>query len=321
MKSHFVSEELEKRKPIAVIHVDVDSLWAIEQDFGNLTEPRDLSIYTQAVPKFIELFKKYQIPATFFCVGRDALQSEQAEILRELVMQGHEVANHTMNHRHDFYRLNVDEKKDEIIRSNEVLQTVTESKILGFRSPGYFLDDITVQILQELGYSYDSSRFPTIILPLFALGRYLLSRGVRTHKRIGRLSDVWTNQKPYLIAPRQSNPKHAIDLLEMPISVTPTGRFPFHSTMVFTYGQWLFDLGVKQLLQHNYPLVYLFHAVDLLPKTDSIVAAKHPTLRIKFDDRLRLVDYVLDTIKNSFEIATSNDFAVSFISNYNTQSN
>ena len=307
-----MNQDFDRQRPLAVIHVDVDSLWTIAEDFSHSTDRSDCSIYTQAIPRFLEMLKKYHIPATFFCIGDDARRSEQADVLRVIVAQGHEIANHTMNHRQDFGQLTAAEKRREIVESDAILRDTIGRETVGFRSPGYFFDNDILQTLQALGYLYDSSRLPTPVLPLMAAARYVLSGGIRTHKRFGQLKDGWANQRPHFIKTKQDDTKTASNLLEIPISVIPIIRFPFHSTMAFIFGRWLFDLGMHQIRARGLPLVYVFHAVDLLPETNSAAAGKHPTFTVDFTRRHQMVEYMLKAIQQSFEIVTMCSFVEHF---------
>jgi len=50
----------------------------------------------EITPGLLEILEKYQVPATFFLIGREALS--QVGLTKEVVKAGHEVGNHTMNH-------------------------------------------------------------------------------------------------------------------------------------------------------------------------------------------------------------------------------
>lgn len=303
---------LDGKRPLAVIHVDVDSLWTIAEDFGYAKDRSDCSIYTKAVPSLLTILKDQQITATFFCIGDDARRSEQASVMREIVAQGHEIANHTMNHRQDFGQLSSAEKRREIKDSDAILREITKKEIVGFRSPGYFRDEYIIQSLRELGYLYDSSVLPSPVLPLMAAARYLLSGGMRSGKRFGRFQDFWLTQYPHLIKTTQLYSISNCRLLEIPISVMPIIRLPFHSTMVFMFGRLLFDLGIHLIYSFGLPLVYLFHAVDFLPPTNNIAVQKHPTLSIDYAERYAKIYYMLKKIKSQFEVVSTSSFARNF---------
>jgi len=303
-----MNRELDKKRPLAVVHIDVDSSWAISEHFIPSADRSDCSMYTQAIPRFLAMLDKHQVPATFFCIGEDARRSEQAHIMREIVTQGHEIANHTMNHRNNFSQLSSLDKRDEIIESDTILKDVTQAEIFGFRSSGYYVDDSIIEVLQELGYLYDSSKLPTPALPFMAMALYILSGGFRSRKRLGRLKDSWSNQYPHFVTPNHIHPNIESKLLEIPVSVMPIIRFPFHSTMVFLFGRWLFALGAQLIRGFRLPLVYLFHSVDLLPDTNNTTVKKHPTLKVDFTKRYQIVEYVMKHIQHNFDIVKTHSF-------------
>ncbi len=43
-------------KPLALIHVDIDSLWTINQDFGQSINRNDNIAYEESIPRFLEIF-------------------------------------------------------------------------------------------------------------------------------------------------------------------------------------------------------------------------------------------------------------------------
>ncbi|MEM1158476.1 MAG: polysaccharide deacetylase family protein [Verrucomicrobiota bacterium] len=52
--------------------------------------------HPEVTPDLLELLQQYQMPATFFMIGREALS--HVELAKQLTRNGHEVGNHTMNH-------------------------------------------------------------------------------------------------------------------------------------------------------------------------------------------------------------------------------
>ena len=303
MKTNF-----KKQRPLAIVHIDVDSLWTIAEDFGYFADSSDCSIYTCAIPRFLAMLNEYQIPATFFCIGVDSTHKEQAEVMQSIVAHGHEIGNHTMNHRQDFGQMTPSDKRKEIVECDNVLRDTINTEIVGFRSPGYYFDDSIYPILQELGYTYDTSILPTPFLFFFAMVRFLLSGGIRTGKRFGRLRDAWSNLYPHFIVTNRDYSNITSKLIEIPISVIPIIRLPFHSTIVFMSGLWLFDLGIRLARSFGLPLVYVFHAVDLLPDTNNMAAKRHPTLQRSYNKRYANVAYMLRAIKSDFEVVTTCSF-------------
>jgi len=303
-----------KEKPLAVVHVDVDCLWAIKQDLGQVINRNDCITYGEAIPQFLEIFDKENIKATFFAIGDDAKRNIGADMIQQMAAKGHEIANHTMNHRTDFTRITLHEMSKEIIECDTILSQVTNTNLIGFRSPGYFLTESLVNTLIQLGYRYDTSCLPTILLPLMNLGHLFLSGFNKTNKRLGRMKDVFRGLKPYYLNSTgiKSTIATSNNILEIPISVIPNIRFPFHSTMVFLLGEYLFNIGIKSVKFHNLPLIYLFHAVDLYPDINYKVIMNHPTLRLNFSKRQHIVKNIIRKINHNFQVVSTLDFINSF---------
>lgn len=303
-----MNQGLHGKKPLAIVHIDVDSLWAIAEELGCSADRSDCSIYTQAIPRFLAMLNEHQIPATFFCIGDDSTRKEQAEVMRSIVANGHEIGNHTMNHRQDFGQLTPSDKRKEIVECDNALRDTINTEVVGFRSPGYYFDDSIYPILQELGYTYDTSILPTPFLFFFGMARFLLSGGIRTGKRFGQLRDAWSTLYPHFFVTNGKYSNITYKLTEIPISVVPIIRLPFHSTFVFMSGLWLFDLGIRLVRSFGLPLVYMFHAVDLLPDANNMVAKRLPSLQINYNKRYTNVAYMLRTIKSNFEVVTTCSF-------------
>jgi peptidoglycan/xylan/chitin deacetylase (PgdA/CDA1 family) len=54
----------------------------------------------EVTPQVLDLLDRYQIKATFFCIGRRAML--YPELCREIVQRGHEVGNHSQRHWYNF---------------------------------------------------------------------------------------------------------------------------------------------------------------------------------------------------------------------------
>lgn len=110
--------------------------------------------------KILDLLAERNIKATFFTLG--AVAKSNPKSIRLISEQGHEIASHTMYHE-KIYHLNPEEFLKQEKECKKILEDLSESHVKGFRAP-YF--SITAQslwaldILVELGYTYDSSISP-----------------------------------------------------------------------------------------------------------------------------------------------------------------
>lgn len=106
------------------------------------------------VPRILKLLEKYAVPASFYVPAVTALLYPEEQ--RQIVEAGHEIGVHGWIH-----ELNSDlpreSERDLIARSLDQLEKITGKRPTGFRSPSADFSENTLQILQELGFTYDSS--------------------------------------------------------------------------------------------------------------------------------------------------------------------
>jgi len=284
----------------AAIQVDVDNVWTHLSDLGIQDFSRPQIIYQESIARFLELFRMLDIKATFFCIGNDAVQRSIAPVIEEMANEGHEVANHSLSHPQNFSSLSYENLKKEIMEADSILRESARCSIYGFKSPGWSTNRHMLSVLSELNYQYDSSVMPSFLLPVLSLARYILSRGIRTNKKYGSSRLALTPLKPYSLG--QS-------VIEIPNSTLPIVRMPFHSTFVYLLGKKYFRVGEWMLRRRNLPLVYVFHAIDLLPQNVDSRLSCFPAMRRSLRERYEIVRYILEVIQTDFQLMTSRQLA------------
>jgi peptidoglycan/xylan/chitin deacetylase (PgdA/CDA1 family) len=105
------------------------------------------------VPRILELLARNGLKATFFVPGHtvESFPAETAALLEG----GHEIAHHTYSHI-DPSGQSADEERADMERALEVLEKVGVTP-QGFRSPSADLSPVTLELVEELGFLYDSS--------------------------------------------------------------------------------------------------------------------------------------------------------------------
>jgi len=88
------------------------------------------SVFTLEI---LELLKKYNVKATFFCIGKNI--ETHPEILKQVIADGHLVGNHSYNHSSFFDFYNAKKVKEEIEKTDALLEKYTSKKINFFRPP------------------------------------------------------------------------------------------------------------------------------------------------------------------------------------------
>jgi hypothetical protein len=260
-------------KRLACLSVDLDEVHHYLALHG-LAQPLPAeqgTVYRVALPRFEALAQALGIPLTFFAVGADAKHLENQARLRALVAGGHEVANHSLDHRYDLTRLSTSEMQRQVRGGAEAIAQATGLVPVGFRAPGYLMNDRLVQVLQGSDVAYDSSVFPC---PSYysAKAAVLASQrltGRRSTSSIGSPSVLTAPTRPY----RLGKPyyRQGQGLLELPIQVTPRLRLPVIGTSLTLGGPRIARWLTGQLLK--LPLVNLeLHGIDLLGAQDGLQA-------------------------------------------------
>ena len=106
--------------------------------------------YPLYTPLLLEILKHYKVKATFFVVGIHV--REYPSLARQIVRDGHEIANHTNRHRRE-RDLTQAELSEEILACEVAIEDVTGQKPRLFRPAGGNLSTDGVQTVQNLGYT------------------------------------------------------------------------------------------------------------------------------------------------------------------------
>lgn len=81
----------------------------------------------------LELLKKYNAKATFFCIGKNI--EKHPEIAKQIIAEGHLVGNHSYNHSKFFDFYNARKITEELQKTDSLLEKFTSKKINFFRPP------------------------------------------------------------------------------------------------------------------------------------------------------------------------------------------
>ncbi|ADV66330.1 polysaccharide deacetylase family protein [Deinococcus maricopensis] len=106
--------------------------------WGNTGQPLAALTFDDAphplyAPLVLDALRRAGVRATFFCIGRNA--EAYPYFVRDMVAQGHEVANHTYHHVR-LPDLPAAQVREELLRTNAVLQGITGRPVRYFRPPG-----------------------------------------------------------------------------------------------------------------------------------------------------------------------------------------
>lgn len=157
--------------------------------------------------KILDIFKKYNIPATLFVTG-EALKKYGA--LFKNWAKDYEIACHSFSHRF-WNTLNSKEREIELNNFISLYQTIFDYPPKGFRAPSHLMDKEGLELLEQKGFLYDSSILPHYppfkkyrgyqgkkpLLPYCPPGRKILEIPVRGQALGIPLAGAWIRKLPF----------------------------------------------------------------------------------------------------------------------------
>ena len=195
----------------------------------------------------LNLFDKYNVKATFFCLGYTA--ERHPDLIQEIVSRGHEVGTHSYQH------LRVDnmtkkEFEKDLLKSIKIIEDVSGQKVHGYRAPFFSITNSNwaFEVLEK-HLDYDSSLYPVNI-------KYGSLKGAKhAPSHIYRLSP----DEPYK---EGTNGK----LIEIPLTTLPTpfGRIPTSGGFYLRFlPLWIIKKAIKKLNKQKFPAMFYIHPQDL----------------------------------------------------------
>ncbi len=287
---------------LASVSVDLDEIPNYFEIHG-LAQPAGPAaslVYDVALARLRELADAGGFPLTLFTIGSDVARREAASALRDAASKGHEIANHSLDHRYDLVRLGRDEIARQIGEGARAIKQATGQEPVGFRAPGYTITDEVFEILAELGVAYDASVFPCpayFAAKTAAIGAIAL-RGRKSRSIVDTPKVLLAPTRPY----RVGRPywKRGEGLLEIPVQVTRGLRLPFIGTSVALAGPSRARLLAKMCIGE--PLVNLeLHGIDVLDAADGLEVLRphQPDVRVPHARKLAALTAVVEELKSA----------------------
>ncbi len=209
-------------------------------------EPR----YEENTLKTLDLLDRHNTKATFFVLGWIAEKSPK--LVREIASRGHEVASRGFHHRSP-RNLTPEEFREDVRRTNRVLEDAGGQKVTGYRSAEkltFGKDSWILEILAEEGFAYDASFLPT--------SKTGTSKRVAHEIEIGGNS-IW--EFPYAT-------------IDLGVGLLPISGGNYFRQLPYTFMR----KAVKRWHdRHKHPFVFYFHVWELDPEQPRISAASKVT--------------------------------------------
>jgi peptidoglycan-N-acetylglucosamine deacetylase len=139
------------------ITVDVDGVAGLACRPGGpwgLTSRSEHEFVWRGLDRVVDVLARHEAVATFYVPGVTVAENPSA--LREVLAAGHEIAHHGYAHL-PTQTLDAAGELDELERGLAALQDHLGVTPRGYRSPGWELTPVTLSLLGELGFLWDSS--------------------------------------------------------------------------------------------------------------------------------------------------------------------
>lgn len=205
----------------------------------------------QNTNKILAELESRGVVATFFCLGWVA--SRHPALIKEIHSQGHEIACHGYSHQ-VIYNQNRESFRNDVYKAKTVLEDIIGEQVIGYRAPTYSITKNTLwafDILEDLGFQYDSSIFPIY------------------HDNYG-IPD----------APRLPHKIEGRSLAEFPISTMKLGVFnlPISGGGYFRLFPYLLTRKALSVLdRRNEPFVFYIHPWEFNPAIPRIPGMSFPS--------------------------------------------
>lgn len=300
---------MNNQKPIAGLSLDLDNQWSymkIHGDPGWEDYPSYLDIF---IPHVLKILDELQLKITFFIVGQDAVRDQNAEYIKQIVDNGHEVGNHSFNHESWLHLYPKDQIEQEIVQAEEAIEKVTGEKPIGFRGPGFSWSPDLLNVLYDHQYLYDASTLPTYIGPLARMYYFWKSDLTKKEKKdrkklFGSFIDGFRSVKPYYWHLGKE-----MDLLEIPVTTMPVFKIPFHLSYLMYlrgYSEKLMNLYLDTALimcklTSTQPS-FLLHPLDLIGGEKIPQLAFFPGMDIDSLSKVAIFKKVIIKLSKSFRL-------------------
>lgn len=271
------------------VSVDLDELRHYRAIHGlpGSNDPGSFVVYEVALPRLLAWARSLNLPLTLFAVGADMAHEPAAAGLRDAVREGHEIGNHTLDHRYDLVRLSPAEMHRQIVVAGDVLARATGQRPRGFRAPGYTLSDEVIDIVTASGAEYDASCFPC---PSYWSAKAAVMAG---RALLGRPSRAIVGDPRALLAPRTpyrsgaSYYQRGAGLRMLPVQVTPRARLPFIGTSL-ALAPALVRRAMVDQLRGDATVNLELHGIEALDARDGLeeLGRSQPDLRVPWQEKL-----------------------------------
>ncbi|MBK8186861.1 MAG: DUF3473 domain-containing protein [Cellvibrio sp.] len=234
------------KKVTHAMTVDVEDYFHVAA-FNKVIDPNTWDSWPCRVEQntntLVGLFERNKIKITFFILGWVA--ERYPELIKRIHAQGHEIASHGYSHQL-IYKQDPKVFREETAKSKQILEDLIQQPITGYRAASYSITRNSLwalETLAELGFTWDSSIFPT------------------RHDNYGIPGSP---EEPYKIGTRQGKiitefPLTTAKVLGQSVPAAGGGYFRQYPYFV---SRWLFEIAS---LNQTKPQIFYLHPWEIDP--------------------------------------------------------
>lgn len=298
-----------KQRKLANINIDVDTLYEdllLTLPKASISKELQRELikisYNSIIPRVLDWLDKHDIKANFMIIGRDAQICPP--IVKTIHCRGHEIGNHTYNHRTNLTLLSKKEQEEEVKACQEVLLDIIGVKPKAFRAPGYTITSDLLRILYHNDILIDVS----VVNSIFYIALKHIYRSLVKNKKAiipSNISIIRSPKVPYfpgknLIHQERHNKK----IMEFPISnslfTVPliTGLL-LHSGCTFAK---IFTniLNNRDLININIHILEFCKEEDLKHLSVGLFKLTNKYIKIGHRKRMEFFDYLINRVKSRY---------------------
>jgi len=266
---------------IAFMTIDVESMYDSELLKDRMIYDPDYS-YECYLKDYIDLLDKYNIKGTLFLL--ESSIEKVKDTIEYAISHGHEIALHGKVHTSPLDR--TDEEFRETIKSaKEDIEKELNVEIKGYRAPCFGIDENKLQIIKDLGFTYDSSNLD------FHLA-----------KKSGRID--LTNYKKEHMTVASDNGFYEFSLSRVKAY---SGHLPVSGGGYIRLVPWfVMKYYLKKYIKHSDSYVFYVHPFEIgkgkIPKYKELNWKERLYLRIGRRQYLKKIEFLIKYLKkNNFE--------------------
>jgi len=126
-----------------------DIIWQVNTNEKMIALTFDDGPSATFTPKVLDILKKNNVHGTFFVIAHEV--EKYPDIVRRMVYEGNEIANHTYNHKY-LNRFSREDLREELKLAETTIMEASGFKPRLFRPPGGYYNKDIVEVSKEQGY-------------------------------------------------------------------------------------------------------------------------------------------------------------------------